>query len=199
MCNEYCDVVFFFFVCYTWKTNTWYYELVIFSALIHFNSQKTEKNEIRALDGGYSTVSKHTENSLAFTLFSLSTRWICACVLHMRVCVRLCVYYLSSCWLLFFFIRRALPFNLSYVSVYFFLFFILHVLNDFSSSSSPSFCFNLIVLNLFFRCCCCCFIFSESFLNLILPLHEMCAEKVFFLLWKRRITHNCIRIERVIS
>lgn len=92
----------FIIVCYTWKTNTrwWYYALVIFSALIHFEKREKKKtNEmwvcVNIFDGGYSTRNKHTKNSFAFTLF--------LCVVDYTYTRTYCCSF-----------RRAFPFNLSY-------------------------------------------------------------------------------------
>lgn len=128
-----------------------------------------KKNDDCVLDGGYFTRSKHIQNSLAVTLFlpSLSLSRIVAFTIS--ICVDVC--YISIC--LFFVVAHC-------HSIY-----LLHVLNDFSSSHllhrfvvSISICF-------FLRFVC------GSFLNLILPLHEMGT------LRKLRIIHprNYIHIE----
>lgn len=133
--------------------------------------RRKKKNDDCVLDGGYFTRSKHIQNSLAVTLFlpslSLSLSRIVASTIS--ICVDVC--YISIC--LFFVVAHC-------HSIY-----LLHVLNDFSSSHllhrfvvSISICF-------FLRFVC------GSFLNLILPLHEMGT------LRKLRIIHprNYIHIE----
>lgn len=91
-CNGFCF--------YTWKPNTWYYVLVIFSALIHFDLKCV-------LDGGYFARSKHLHKCSHKTIFAFTLFLQCRSCLFF-VAHRHSIHLVLRTWRFFFFISMII-------------------------------------------------------------------------------------------